>query len=54
MLTIGPNTTVTIDYSLSWEGGVDSHKQSLQFRYGVGEILSKLEEGLVGLFRQSL
>jgi len=49
MVTIGPDTSVTIDYSLSLEGGVSSHKESLQFRYGAGEIFPKLEEELVGL-----
>ncbi len=49
MVTIGPNTTVTIDYSLSLRGGVSSQRESLQFRYGAGEILPKLEEELAGL-----
>ncbi|HIC91944.1 MAG TPA: peptidylprolyl isomerase [Syntrophaceae bacterium] len=49
MVTIGPNTTATIDYSLSLGGGISSHRESLQFRYGAGEILPKLEEELAGL-----
>lgn len=48
-MTIGPNTTVTIDYSLSLGSGVSSDRESLQFRYGAGEILPKLEEELAGL-----
>lgn len=49
MVTIGPNTTVTIDYSLSLEDRGNSHSESLRFRYGAGEILPKLEEELAGL-----
>ncbi len=49
MATIGPNTTVTIDYTLSLGNRLVSDKESLKFRYGAGEILPKLEEQLAGL-----
>ncbi len=49
MVAIGPNTSVTIDYSVSFESGVGSHRDSLRFKYGAGEILPKLEEELAGL-----
>lgn len=49
MVTIGPNTTVTIDYSLSLGSRLLSDKESLRFRYGTGEIFPKLEERLAGL-----
>jgi FKBP-type peptidyl-prolyl cis-trans isomerase SlyD len=45
---MGPNTTVTIDYSLSLGGQLISDKESLKFRHGAGEILPKLEEQLAG------
>jgi FKBP-type peptidyl-prolyl cis-trans isomerase SlyD len=49
MVTIGPNTTITIDYCLSLGGGLVSDKESLQFTFGTGEIFPKLEEQLTGL-----
>jgi FKBP-type peptidyl-prolyl cis-trans isomerase SlyD len=49
MKVVGPNTIVTIDYTLSLEEGDTDHKASMQFKYGGEELLPKLEKELFGL-----
>jgi FKBP-type peptidyl-prolyl cis-trans isomerase SlyD len=49
MVTIGPNTAITIDGCLSLEGGLVSDEESLQFTFGTGEVFSKFGEQLTGL-----
>ena len=52
-MQIGPNTTVTIDYTLRLDSGevVDSSDESdpLTFTFGQGQIIPGLERELVGL-----
>ena len=48
MATVGPDSPVTINYTLSLER-VSSSRESLQFRYGDREIFPKLEQALAGL-----
>lgn len=54
MLRVGPNTSVKMECSLSLDSGMviesSQEKEPVQFRYGSGKILPKLEEELVGLF----
>ena len=48
MVTVGPDSPVTINYSLSLEG-VSSSRESLQFRYGGREMFPKLKQALAGI-----
>ncbi len=52
-MRVGPDTTVTLDYTLRLESGevVDSSAESspLTFDFGRGQIIPGLERGLVGL-----
>lgn len=49
MLTIGPNTAITIDCCLFLGGGLVSDEEPLQFTFGTGEVFPKLGEQLTGL-----